>query len=304
MKNKAYRKMILGVMSYLLIALVFFITACEEDEIQDYLNPTINFELSSEYISSDTTLLVGQSFKIGIHAESNGHNKLTNFIARINGERYMDLGIFKDVYDRELEITKSLEDIENWEFIIRDIDGNSSSVYVTIFKDPNISYGKIDEYFNVELGAQYNDDIGSFFSLDDGIVYNLVEAYNNQELIDLLYYYDDFDKLEENIIASPGANLTGVYSGQYDIANWDITNTTRFSREKLDILVDEFDNASNDSILIANSFAFESGGRKTKFLKAGDVYSFVTGRKIRMFKVLNTSGTKEGSIVVDIKFQK
>jgi len=197
-----------------------------------------------------------------------------------------------------------LDDAEEWEFIIRDFEGNASSVNLTIQKDPNIVYGEINKYLNVQLGAQNSSEYGSFFATENGNIYNLENAFNNQEIIDLLYYYDDFDKLEENIIASPGANVNDAFIGEFGISNWTTKNTTRFSREELDITIEEFDVSNNDSILIANSFGFESGGRKTKFLKAGDVYSFVRGSKTGMFKVISTSGTTSGNIIVDIKIQK
>lgn len=304
MNNKAYRINMTQAIYLMVIACLFIMSSCEEDNQIVYTDPSIHFVENSEYISSDTMLKVGQKFQIGIYAESNGSHKLTNFIAKVNDERYIDLGIYKDVYERELEITKSLEDIEKWEFIIRDIHGNSASIYLTIKKDPHVIYGEIDEFLNIKLGAQLNTQTGSFFSLSTGQVYPLEQAYHNQENIDILYYYDDFDKLEENIIASPGANLTGVYSGEYDVSNWDIKNTTRYSREKLDITTEEFDDAVSDSILIANSFAFENGGRKSKFLEPGDIYSFVRENRTGMFRVVSTSGTTEGSIVVDIKIQK
>jgi hypothetical protein len=301
MKKSTYRFRSLIIIVIFLIPLL---ESCDEDEKIQRPNPTIEIISNAEFVSYDTTLSVGQAFTVGIHAEYNGHNKLTNFIAKLNGENYLDLGLYTETFDREVEIKKGLEDIEEWGFIIRDFEGNASSVSITIDKDPNIVYGDIYEYPDVHLGAQNSLEYGSFFSFENGNVYTLENAFNNQEIIDLTYYYDDFDALEENIIASPGANLTGVFSGINDIANWEIKNTTRYSREELDVTIDEFDNAHNDSILIANSFAFESGGRKTKFLKAGDVYSFVRNDKTGMFKVVNTSGTTNGYIVVDIKIQK
>lgn len=300
MKTKAYRIALFFFTSLFLIGII----SCEENEKIERPDPTIKLMVSPQYISTDTTISVGQTYTVAIHAEYNGYNKLTNFIAMLNDERYLDLGLYAETYDKELEISKGLSEVDNWEFIIRDIEGNFSSTFLTIYKDQLIVYGQIDEFINVQLGAQNNTEYGSFFSTENGMVYNLENAYNNQELIDLLYYYDDFDKLEENIIASPGANITGVYSGTYDVNNWEIKNTTRFSREKINVTTDEFDEAANDSILIANSFAFESGGRKTKFLEAGDIYSFVQGDRTGMFKVISTTGTTSGNIVVDIKIQK
>lgn len=305
MKKSTYRLNLLGLAGIIVFTAIMLLVACDEDEKIDYPNPSINIIVNPDFISSDTIISVGQIFTIGIHAEYNGYNNLTNFIAKVNGKRYLDIGIYAKKIDKEVEISKGLENVEEWEFIIRDIEGNTASTNITIYNNPNIIYGNIDEFLNVQLGAQNSSEFGSFFSLSTGTVYGLEDAYNSSELIDMVYYYDNFDKLEENIIASPGANIgETVFPGEFAISNWETVNTTRYSREKLDITIEEFDNATNDSILIAKSFAFESGGRKTKFLKPGDIFSFVKGNKTGIFKVVSTFGTSSGNIIVDIKIQK
>jgi hypothetical protein len=279
--------------------------SCEEEESKNYGNPSIQIVSEPGFVSGDTTIAVNQIFKIKINAEFNGHNKLTNFIVKLNDERYLDLGIYQSSYDRIIEIPKGLIDVENWEFIIRDIEGNYASTGLTVYKDPNIVYGEIDEFIDIKLGAQNNTETGSFFSFSNGNVYSLQEAYNNQEIIDLVYYYDDFEKLEESIISSPGGNIDAAFTGDYGMSNWLTRNTIRYGREKLPITIEQFDQANNDSLLISNSFAFESGGRKTKFLEPGDIYSFVREDNVKgIFKVVSTSGTSAGYITVDIKIQK
>lgn len=304
MKKSTYRIRHLSILSAILFNFILFVS-CEDDVQIDRINPSINIVVNPNFVSSDTIISVGQSFMVGIYAESNGNDKLTNFIAFLNGERYLDIGLYSETYSKEITITKGLEDVDNWEFVIRDFEGNKSSTYLTITKDPTIIYGEIEEFVNIQLGAQFNSVTGSFFSFSNGTVYNLEGAYNMQENINMVHYYDDFDKLEENIITSPGGNIGDVaFSGEYAISNWTTINTTRYSREKLSINLEDFETAVNDSILIANSFAYESGGRKTKFLKPGDLYSFVWDNKTGIFKVVSTSGTTGGSIIVDIKVQK
>lgn len=304
MKKTTYRIKHLSILSAILFNFILFVS-CEDDVQIDRPNPSINIVVNSNYVSSDTIISVGQSFIVGIHAESNGYDKLTNFIAKRNGENYIDIGIYTESFDREVELQKGLEDIEEWEFVIRDFEGNSASTIITITKDPNVVYVDIDEFLNVRLGAQNSNEFGSFFSLSNGSVYNLQEAFNNQEIINMTYFYDDFDDFEENIITSPGGNIDLAFTGEYGIANWDTRNTIRYSRSMIDVSIDDFDAASNDSILLANTFAYESGGRKTKFLETGDIYSFVSDDNRKgIFKVLSTSGTNAGNIVVDIKVQK
>lgn len=305
MKNGAYRTRKAGIVIIISMLMITIFSACEESETTNYADPTIRLVEGTNYISTETTLAVGEQYTVAIHAEYNGDNMLTNFIAKLNGERYIDIGMYKEVYEDEIQLSKGLEDTDEWEFIIRDIEGNSASTFLTIHKDQNIEYGEIEELLNVKLGAQYNNETGSFFSFTDGNDYNLESAYNNQDIIDLVYYYDNFDKLEESIISSPGGNIDDAFTGTYGMANWTTRNTIRFSREKIDMTTDEFDAAANDSILIANTFDYGSGGRKTKYLEPGDIYSFVTSDNVTgMFKVVSTSGTDNGFIIFDIKMQK
>ena len=306
MKKTTYRNIVFTGIHMLLGAFFLLLFSCDEEEARSYGNPTISIIEEPGFVSTDTIIAVSQVFKFKIHAEWNGHDRLTNLIAKLNGERYSDVGFYEEIYDRVIEVPKGLEDIENWEFIIRDIEGNSASTGLTVTKDPNVVFGEIDEFLNVQMGAQNNTEIGSFFSFSNGNVYNLQEAFNNQEIMDMVYLYDNFTtNQEENIISSPGGNINDAFTGTYGISEWTTRNTIRYSRAKIDVSIEEFDNAANDSIIIANSFDFGTGGRKAKFLQAGDIYSFVREDNVAgIFKVVSTSGTTNGDIVVDIKIQK
>lgn len=305
MKNIAYRIQKAGIVIIILTLMITILSACEESESVNHTAPTISLVQGANYVFAETTLSVGEQYTVSINGEYNGDNMLTNFIAKLNGERYIDIGMYKEVYEDEIQFSKGLEETDEWEFIIRDIAGNSGSTFLTIHKDQNIEYGEIEEFLNVKLGAQNTTEFGSFFSFADGNDYDLESAYNNQEIIDLVYYYDNFDKLEENIISSPGGNIDDAFTGTYGMNNWTTRNTIRFSREKIEMTAETFDAAANDSILIANTFDYGSGGRKTKYLETGDMYSFVTSDNVTgMFKVVSTSGTDNGFILCDIKIQK
>jgi len=294
--------------SILFLALTFLFTtvfySCEDEETSNQ-NPTIQFIINSNYISSDTTISVGDSMKVGIIAEYNGTDYLTNLIANVNGESYINIGYNHKTIEEELTLVKGLADSEEWEFIIRDKSGHSASIGFTITKNPIVEYSEIDKFQNLKLGAQNNIEFGSFLALSNGLIYNLEGAYNNSGLIDITYYYDNFDAMDGYVLASPGANIgETAFPGEFAIANWNTINTTRYSAAKLSITPEEFDAAANDSILIANSFAFESGKRKAKSLAADDIYSFVRGNRTGMFKVLSTSGTDNGYIIIDVIIQK
>ncbi|MEA2106426.1 MAG: hypothetical protein U9P82_06860 [Bacteroidota bacterium] len=288
-----------------LFILSFFIGSCEDENPTNHPDPAIQIVDHPDFVSGDTTIAPGEKFTVAIQAEYNGYDMLTNFIAKLNDERYLDLGIYAETYRKEIEITKGLESVDNWEFIIRDRKGNFAHNSLTITKDDNVEYGEIDVFKNIQLGAQNSPDYGSFFSLTDGSVYDLEGAYHNALYIDIVSYYDDFDKLDKWTMASPGANIGDeAFPGEYAISNWDTTHTTRYSAAPLTITVEDFDAAQNDSLLLAHSFAFESGKRKAKDLAPGDIYSFVRDKRTGMFKVIRTTGESSGNIIVDIIIQK
>ncbi|MDX9697467.1 MAG: hypothetical protein RBT49_16875, partial [Bacteroidales bacterium] len=148
MKKRTCRYLNLPIFTLLLILLTINFS-CTEEEKNSYPDPEINIINLPGYVFSDSTISVGQKFMVRIEATYNGHNKLTNFIAKLNGERYLDLGLYTESYLKEIEITKGLSETDIWEFIIRDIEVNFSSKSLTISKGGSIAFGEIDTYTNV-----------------------------------------------------------------------------------------------------------------------------------------------------------
>jgi hypothetical protein len=130
----------------------------------------------------------------------------------------------------------------------------------------------------------------------------LFKAYQNQSLIDLVYYFDPITG-DNNSIASPGANIDStLFTGPWPIQSWPVKNTTRF--ESATISPVSFNSSINDSLILANTFPYASGKRKAKNLTAGNIYSFVSQTGIKgIFKVIDVSGTDAGSIKISLKIQ-
>lgn len=284
------------------ILFVIIIASCNKDN-KDSLPPSLYLKTGSEYVSSDTTLKIGDKFRFGITAVGKANN-LTNFIIKLNNVAYLDTGFNSPGLNFDILITKGIDSIDNWELIIRDRQGNSSSLKIKILKDINSSFGDISHYSPVELGAQSNTSFGSFYSLSNNMVYSQNDAFSNQQLIDLLYYYFyDAANPDKNTVASPAANFsTPVFTGTSALSNWSTLNTTRFI--KLSITAEQYDDAANDSLLLA-SYKEIDGKRKAKNLAEGDIYSFKThSSRYGIFKVLSVSGTDNGTVSLDIKIQK
>jgi len=291
-------KWLLAIIS--LIATIIF--GCEKVKI-NYPRPTINFVTNSGFVYSDTVLALGETFKIGINANNLNVN-LTNFIIKVESdtlEVYLDSGMNTPILNYEKTLVKGIKDSERWIFIIRDRDGKSSEISFNILLDSTSTYGDINYFPEIELGAQ-NNSIGSFFSLTEDSVYTTEAAFANQNKIDLCYYYDFIDT-DENTIASPGANINeSVYPEENGPLNW---ATRRTSRYKLASISEEnFLTATNDSLLLA-IYGQSDGNRKAKNLQEGIIFSFKNNDgKVGLFKVNSVLGSDTGTINISIKVQE
>ena len=286
----------------ILVLLIFVISACKKEE-SNHPPPSIRFVTESGFVYHDTTLALGETFKIGILADNPNVN-LTNFIIRVESdiiETFLDSGMNAASLDYEKVFTKGIKNSEKWTFIIRDRDLKSSEISINIKRDTSSAYGNIVYFPAVEMGAQ-NNITSSFYSLSEGEVYTLEVAYLNQDIIDLCYFYDFIDT-DENTIASPGANIdASVYPGDSGLDNWSTRRTTRFKFTEL--TEEEFENATNDSLLIA-TYGQSEGKRKAKNLQSGNIFSFKNqDGKTGLFLVHSVIGTDEGTINISIKVQE
>ncbi len=286
---------------FLATAALLMMSSCTKDAVE-HPPPSIQFVLGEGYVSKDTTIAFGSPFRIGIQA-SNPSVNLTNFIIKLEGEileTVLDSGMNTPSLSYEKTWLKGLEEKEIWRFIIRDRDGKSSEISVAVSKSPDTQFGPVHYAQDIHLGAQLHD-AGSFFSLTSYEVYDLEQAFLNQTIMDLCYYYDFIDT-DENTVASPGANIDEtVYPGEHGLIHWDTRRTARF--KKIDITADDFYAATNDSLLVV-SYGQSDGNRKAKNLTAGDIFSFKNeDGRMGMFLVNFTSGTDQGDIRLDIKIQ-
>lgn len=291
-----------AVLSYMFIG-------CEEEDDKSYPPPQIQFITESGFVYQDTTLMLGDSARIGISAKTNSNEPLTHFNYTIIQDdtniTSIDTGIYTNNFRYQKLITKGISYEETWQFYVRDRDSRKSEVIsITLKKDSASIFGEIIHIPSIVFGAQNNNSEKSFYSLSTQQLYSLDEAFNNQGKIDLLCFFDD--EGDENTVSSPGANINeSVFPGPHGLINWDTRNTTRFV-EMEELSAADFDACSNDSLILANTFTFSSGKRKAKNLVPGDIYSFVTGIGERkgLFKVIDVQGQDEGIVEIAIKMQE
>ena len=256
----------------IIFILFLFIASCNKNE-SPVVSPTVVLLADSGFVSNSVSASPGELLKFNVELQE-GSEKITNFYIEVvdtnqTVTRYFDTAMYVSDLIWTGSFYKSSEPLESWNFIVKDRQGGSGISTLEISADTNSVYGFLDPVENIVMGAQNNQDNGGFYSFANQLVYFAEEAKNNQQLIDLVYYYYLED---EWVVASPGANIEdGIFPEDLTPVDWEIRNTTRYIKTTL--TQEDFENTTNDSILIANYIDAE-GKRKAKNLVAGDIYVF------------------------------
>lgn len=271
--------------------------SCKEESLEK-VKPTIRFAVESGFISVDTVLSLSQTVKIKVFATSEGSSiTLFNFkIYEGDNVTSVDSGLNANAFYKEISLTKGLATQERWVFKVRNKDLQWDSISLTIGLKPGWQFGPITAVSGIHLGAQQNGVSGSFYSISQNSVYTLSTGANASNLIDLCYYYDNTGDL--NTLASPGANILSTI---FDFTSWPVRNEARFVQTTLTAA--DFDNCHNDSLIIANTFVYQSGKRKCKIIAPGQVYSFIRGDYKGLIKFTQVDGAESGDMTMDLKFQ-
>jgi hypothetical protein len=158
------------------------------------------------------------------------------------------------------------------------------------------------EVKKAKLGAQDNTAFGGFYSVGENKVYTMDEAFLNQGAIDIECFYEAANG-NNLAIASPGTNITGIYTGNSSVENWTTKNTTYFNKTPL--TVEQFDALAETDQLIETSYDTAIDSRKAKDLKVDDIYAFkVTAGSYGLFKVTEVVQDSIGSVAFEVKVKK
>jgi len=230
---------------------------------------------------------------VGINAESDGVDMLSNIVITVNDFELVNESINQHEYMENFSLVKGVAESEVWKFTVEDVDGKSAEISLTLNREYELL-----SMTSAGLGAQDNTSIGSFYSFSLQEVLMQGDAFENQESVDLLYYFDGAD---ENIIASPGANVSDdIFTGTSGLVNWTTLNETRYYKTSL--ATGDFTSLVNDGDIISN-YVVADAKRKAKNLSEGDIYTFRTSSgRYGAFKVVTVTGAAEGSIDIEIKY--
>jgi hypothetical protein len=283
----------------MMVILSVSFTSCSKNP--DPIPPLISFIQEKGYVYQDTVLEAGQKVKVGIRAVTSGVN-LTYFSIRFDdgtSKILLDTGMNTTSLVYDLEVIKTNSPVEKWIFLIMDRNRIEQSVQILFTKSDSSKWGKIRTVNDILLGAQENTVTGSFFSLTGNAVMNLQQAFENQPLADIVYYYGQY----EGTLASPNeAEAPGFFTGPQGIANWTVKNETRYDTTM--ITPQEFDMATNDSLILA-AYEPTAGKKKGKYVRPGMVFSFRSPvGKLGLLKIQEIVAFPAGTVKFTVKIQE
>ena len=291
------KKTLLYFFGTLVICLGLF-SSCKKTEDAP-AKPTISFKTESGYTSTNVAIHIDEKAKIGFSAAINGTDNLVKFNLTANGQSIVDSTINSSTYTIEMSITKSSSEKELWIFSVKTLSGITVSDTIILTRNFDIN-----SFLDNKLGAQNNTTVNTFFSLSDNIAktYNKADAFANQAKIDIFCFYEA--GVNNTALSSPGAGITGIFSGTDSPDNYTTKNTTSF--QKTTLTTTAFDAVVSDTAIFSKyNDAITTGIKKAKLLVVGDVYAFKlhSGKK-GLFKVKEVAPNNDGYVIFDVKVQK
>jgi len=160
------------------------------------------------------------------------------------------------------------------------------------------------------LGAQNNQTLGSFISLEDASIYLYADAQKNASNVDAVFFYTDLQKATFGAPADPAVKdkaPNGIF--QVGLVGFESMNATHFRM----LAADHYHAANFDSVFDSNEAlesAFTSSPEnalhtRINQLKVGDVVGYRTATgKYGAFIIRELTAGKDGKCGIEIIVQQ
>lgn len=256
------------------IGMAATMTSCEKDDVILDPKPTINFKGGGNYVSSDVTVTEGENFTVGVNAAANVETnaKLKSFTIVFTSNN-----VPTTLIDEQLE--KAQENNYSKDFQIT-LNGVGEGILKAKITDEKGEYAEVSfkvtvkqagvevkKKTNVEFGS-FNDAIGSFYGTSNETVYTISQAFQNQALVDIIFFDG---ATNHNTLAAPDdAEANSI--NDFNLVNWTKKNKTRFILTTMTAA--EFD--AIGEIYQFPEFVEANASTKANNLAAGNVVYFKT----------------------------
>ncbi len=292
----------------LAVAGMVFLNSCGGDD--EHAAPTIsisktNWELD---FSSDTAVQVLFTADVNAEAEVETFSITETKIDQNGGETSAaydasTTSSFKGETSKKYTFDKTFYASDftqykeyDYKFSVTDKDGQSYSVTVKITKKAEATSPDATEYSAVLMGAQSNANVGSFYDVENNIVYTLGDANTHQAEVDFVYYYGSTNTAT---IAAPNDPTVNGESGDFTwTQDWTTQNATAF----YELTGVDFASIQTTADVDAALEGQTNPLSKVPQLAVGDVVGFTTAAGTNgVFKVTAIDGEASGTITIDVK---
>ena len=290
------------------LVLMLAISSCKKDS--NSVPPTVSLKTGTGYTPDGAIVAIGGPLRFGISASGTDAN-ITNLVVKKimpdgSVKVVLDSGMNSPSFSFDRTFYQNIEDTAQWTFQVMDKNRQFATRAMTIYKDPNSTWGGIYEFPSITMGFQNNTTYGQFLDPMTGTVYFADTASLNQSLIHIITYYYMDDNIPSSTFSSAGELGGGITDYYPAIAQW----TTKYYT-KWDVSVDSdpvppevFEACHNDSLLIV-SYEEVYGKRKFKWANPGDIIPFLTATgKKGLIRVISTEYDATGTIVFAMKIQQ
>ena len=290
-----------------ILSAIIFMAGCKKDEDPEVVgDPTIALVSGAGFISGDTQLPADAEFTVKISAAMNVNTEKklvrlevtrsftpatksgttdTTYTFNIDNEEQVLIELTTNAYPQVGQ--------EVFEYVIFDQVGHSDAISITITTEQNVT-----SWLDVDMGS-YNDPTGSFLATSTGGVYVKVEAFDHQEIIDLIFYLGAV--VNGSTFAGPAdPTVQDIFNLNNDPA-WTTFNDTRII-SPAPIGYEAF-NAIGDTYQFPG---FEDSQSETfaDKLEKDDVIYFKTADGKKGFLKLNSINGRGDYINIDVKVEK
>ncbi len=256
----------------MLLAAGLMFSGCSKDDDDPIIDagPSMSLKSGEGYTNTDFEVEDGSSVKFGVTAnKSTTHdNNLTRFIIIFQNKPYVDTTFNSATFNGDFEL--QFVGVGEADLIFRiTAEGgmtDEKQLKVTIVEPPVVGV-EVKRIPAVELGS-WNDPIGSFFNMEDELVYTIAQAKQNQELVDFLFFRGTTNL---NTIASPDDEDAGTID-TFQLEEWDTRNQTRFNLTEM--TADEFDEIDEMELFLFPDFDEENALTKANMLEVDQVVFF------------------------------
>jgi hypothetical protein len=293
-------------LAFLLLVILF--SACKKDA--KILPPSIILLSGPPYTADGSVIAVGHPILFGIRATSGSAN-ITNLVVKKiipdgSVKVVLDSGMNTTGFTLERTFYQNVEDTARWTFQLMDRNRLFATTALTLYKDPNSTWGGIFEYNSLTMGYQGSTEFGQFLDPSTGHVYFSDTASLYPAIIHIITYYFVDEELPSPTFSSAGELGGGITEYYPVIESWPVKNYTKW-----DISVDSdpvsaaaYESCHNDSLLIV-SYDEVWGKRKFKWADPGDIIPFMTSTgKKGLIRVLSADHNPSGKIIFSMKIQQ